>query len=426
MSGGGAMRLTVSVMVLCSVLLGACGGSQGSKPAHDDHAHGGHEHAHEHADEPEGPNGGRLLTEGDLSVEIRLVDQPGKLPRFVAWVTRGGKPLTTGVERIAVRTERLGGESEIFDLAASGGAFAGTLGVREPHSFAVRVTARVAGRDYTWAFESIEGRVTIDASTAAEAGITTTKLGSGVILETVEVPGVVRARESSSAKVIARFPGVIKAVRVRPGDRVAAGSVLATIESNASLSTYPLVAPISGTLIRHDAVVGAAVSETPLFEIANTDTLQVDLRVFGKMTQSVRTGSRVRVQRLTDESSVEAQITRLLPDIDIATQSIVAQALIKNSDGLWRPGAAVQAEIELSRTAVERAVPIEALQTWREMDVVFIKVGDVYEVRPVKIGRRDRRSAEILDGVELGDLVVVGQSYLIKADIEKSGATHDH
>ncbi|MBU3671733.1 MAG: HlyD family efflux transporter periplasmic adaptor subunit [Sinobacteraceae bacterium] len=416
------MRLTVSVMVLCSALLGACGGSQSSQSGHDDHGHGGAEHA----DEPQGPNGGRLLTEGDLTIEIRLVDQPGKLPRYVAWVTRAGKPLTTGVERLAVRTERLGGESEIFDLAPSDGAFAANIGVREPHSFAVKVSARVAGRDYSWSFDSIEGRVTIDAPTAAEAGITTAKLAGGVILETVEVPGVVRAREAASAKVIARFPGVVKSVRVRPGDRVAAGAVLATIESNASLSTYSLTAPISGTVIRHDALVGAAVSDMPLFELANTDTLQVDLRVFGKMAQSVRAGSPVRVQRLTDERVVEAQINRLLPDVDVATQSIIAQATIKNNDGLWRPGAAVQAEVELSRVAVERAVPIEALQTWREMDVVFIKVGDAYEVRPVKIGRRDRRSAEILDGVNVGDLVVVGQSYLIKADIEKSGATHDH
>ena len=417
------MRLTVSVMMLCGLLLGGCGGPQGPQSGHEGDAH---DHGHDHADEPEGPNGGRLLTEGDLTVEVRLVDQPGKPPRFVAWVTRAGKPLTTGVERLSVRTDRLDGESEIFDLVANDGAFAGTSGVREPHSFAVKVLVRVAGRDYSWSFESIEGRVSIDAPTAAEAGITTTPVGGGVILETIEVPGVVRAREAASAKVIARFPGVVKSVRVRPGERVAAGAVLATIESNASLSTYPLTAPISGTVIRHDAVVGAAVSDMPLFELANTDTLQVDLRVFGKMAQSVRPGSRVRVQRLTDDSSVEAQISRLMPDIDVATQSLVAQAMIKNTDGLWRPGTAVQAEVELSRATVERAVPIEALQTWREMDVVFIKVGEVYEVRPVKIGRRDRRSAEILEGLKVGDVVVVGQSYLIKADIEKSGATHDH
>jgi cobalt-zinc-cadmium efflux system membrane fusion protein len=268
--------------------------------------------------------------------------------------------------------------------------------------------------------------VTIDPAAAKEAGIVTAALARGVVVETAEAPGVIRSRESASAKVIARFPGVVKTVRVQVGDRVAASNVLATIESNASLSTYALTAPISGTLIRHDAVVGAAVADTPLFEIANTDTLQVNLRVFGKTSQRVRAGSRVRVQRLNDDRSVEAQISRLLPDVDKATQSVIAQAVIKNEDGLWRPGAAVRAEVELSRTEVPRAVPVEALQTWRGMDVVFVQVGDVYEVRPVKVGRRDRRSVEILDGVEVGDVVVVGQSYLIKADIEKSGATHDH
>ena len=69
-----SMRVTVAVMALCSVLLGACGGSSGSAPAHDDHGHDAHGHGgHDHADEPEGPNGGRLLTEGDVTVELRIV-----------------------------------------------------------------------------------------------------------------------------------------------------------------------------------------------------------------------------------------------------------------------------------------------------------------------------------------------------------------
>ena len=33
---------------------------------------------------------------------------------------------------------------------------------------------------------------------------------------------------------------------------------------------------------------------------------------------------------------------------------------------------------------------------------------------------------EVLSGLKTGDAVVVEQSYLIKADIEKSGASHDH
>ena len=226
--------------------------------------------------------------------------------------------------------------------------------------------------------------------------------------------------------MIARFPGVVKSVRVRAGDRVSAGSVLATIDSNASLSTYPLVAPIGGTLITHAATVGAAVADQPLFEIANTDVVQVDLNLFGSAVQQIRVGAKVKVQRLLDDAVVDTEILRVLPDVDVSSQSVIAQALVKNADGLWRPGVAVQAEIELSRAELPLVVPVEALQTWRDMDVVFIRVGDLYEVRPVSLGRRDRQRVEIISGVKAGDEIVIGQSYLIKADIEKSGATHDH
>jgi cobalt-zinc-cadmium efflux system membrane fusion protein len=44
----------------------------------------------------------------------------------------------------------------------------------------------------------------------------------------------------------------------------------------------------------------------------------------------------------------------------------------------------------------------------------------------VRLGRRDDDNAEVLDGLAPGARIVVGNSYLVKADIEKSGAAHDH
>jgi cobalt-zinc-cadmium efflux system membrane fusion protein len=71
-------------------------------------------------------------------------------------------------------------------------------------------------------------------------------------------------------------------------------------------------------------------------------------------------------------------------------------------------------------------VPVTALQTFRDWEVVFIRSGDTYEVRPIEIGRRDGSRVEVLSGLRKGDQVVVEQSYLVKADIEKSGTSHDH
>ena len=71
-------------------------------------------------------------------------------------------------------------------------------------------------------------------------------------------------------------------------------------------------------------------------------------------------------------------------------------------------------------------VPLSALQTMEGRDVVFVRSGDRYTARPVQLGKRDGRQVEVLGGVEVGDEVVVEQSYLIKADIEKAGAAHEH
>jgi cobalt-zinc-cadmium efflux system membrane fusion protein len=66
------------------------------------------------------------------------------------------------------------------------------------------------------------------------------------------------------------------------------------------------------------------------------------------------------------------------------------------------------------------------VQRIRDGQVAFIRVGDTYEVRPLELGRSDGTWVEVKEGLEVGDEVVIEQSFLIKADIEKSGASHDH
>jgi membrane fusion protein, heavy metal efflux system len=72
------------------------------------------------------------------------------------------------------------------------------------------------------------------------------------------------------------------------------------------------------------------------------------------------------------------------------------------------------------------AVDNRALQDFRDWQVVFIKIGDTYEIRPLELGRTDGSFTEVLGGLNPDDTYVVGNSYLIKADLEKSGASHDH
>ena len=61
------------------------------------------------------------------------------------------------------------------------------------------------------------------------------------------------------------------------------------------------------------------------------------------------------------------------------------------------------------------------------LDISRIITGKLHlDVRPVELGMRDAERVEVLSGLVAGDAVVVEQSYVVKADIEKSGASHDH
>ena len=90
------------------------------------------------------------------------------------------------------------------------------------------------------------------------------------------------------------------------------------------------------------------------------------------------------------------------------------------------PGTYVGAEVEVAEHDVPLAVRRSALQSFRDFTVVYAQIGDEYEVRMLDLGRQAGDWAEVLGGLDPGTVYVTENSYLIKADIEKTGATHDH
>jgi membrane fusion protein, heavy metal efflux system len=270
-------------------------------------------------------------------------------------------------------------------------------------------------------------RTRIAAEVAEASGIRVAAAGAGVIADQHEVQGLLTAIEGRQAKAVARFPGPVRALRADVGDSVRAGQTLATIESNLSLSDYSVTAPISGTVLARAASVGSLAGEgMVLYELADLSELWVDLHIFGADAQHITAGIPVQVTRMSDGVSVETTLERILPGTATASQSTVARAVLRNEDGLWRPGSAVQARVTVDREPVALVVPLSALQTEGSEDIVYVRVGDTYEARDVTIGRRDAQQAEIVAGLAAGEFVVVEQSFLIKADLGKSAAAHEH
>ncbi len=268
----------------------------------------------------------------------------------------------------------------------------------------------------------------IPAAIAREAGIRIAPAGPGTIADTHEVQGLLTPVDGHIAEATARFPGPVRSLRVGVGDSVRAGQILATVESNLSLTSYPVTAPIAGVISARHVQVGSAVGEgAALFEIADLSTLWVDLHIFGSDTQHITAGVPVTVTRMSDGVSADTTLARILPGTATASQSTVARATLRNTDGRWRPGAAVTARIVVASTPAALVVPLTALQTMEGRDVVFVREGDErYLARPVRLGQRDGRKVAVLSGLTAGEQVVVEQSYVVKADLGKAGAGHAH
>lgn len=416
---------TILLATLLTFGLTACGEKSKDQAQHDESGTDSHGEEAATAEPAQGEHGGRLLQQDGYAVELKIFED-GVPPEYRVWLYRDNKRLPPTAGQLKVQLLRLGNVKDVHDFKVVDDYLVSAAEVYEPHSFVVEVIASIEGKTLRWNFDSFEGRIKIDNKIAEQAGIRTAKVGPGLISEEHEVQGLLTPVEGKHARVVARFPGPVRKVNVSIGDRVSAGQVLAVIESNISLSNYNVVAPFSGVVLARNVAAGDLANDQTLFEIADLNKLWVDLHLFGADAQNIRAGLPVQVTRLSDNAIVSTQLERVLPGTATASQSTIARAVLDNRDGQWRPGSAVRASVTISEKLVAMQVPLAALQKFRDWDVVFIRVGDEYEIRPLSLGQRDAKNIEVLEGLKLGDNIVIEQSYLVKADIEKSGASHDH
>ncbi len=200
-----------------------------------------------------------------------------------------------------------------------------------------------------------------------------------------------------------------------------------TYSHDKNLARYELRAPLGGVVIEKHVALGEAVKDDAnIFTIADLTTVLARVTVYAKDLKFVRIGQEVNVESDVLGIEVAGKVTYLGPLLGTETRTATAHVAITNSDGLWRPGVFVTVRLVQEEFTASVAVRPEAIQRLRDWDVVFIQDGNLYEARPLEFGRRDEEWVEVLAGLSAGQRYVSQNSFLIKADILKSGATHDH
>lgn len=388
---------------------------------------GEHGHEHEKHDDHQQPpavgcHGGKVLKDGNVAVELSILGE-GDSPQYRAWISRDGKPLNNKNLQLSVETTRLEGEVKNFKLQQQNGYWSAANAVLEPHSFDVKVRLTMEGQAHSWQFASYEGRSEISSDIARQSGITTAIADAGEIKRSLTVYGKAVADSGRVSHIRARFPGTIVRVKANLGDQVKKGDVLAQVESNESLKRYSLLAPFAGVVTARHATPGEATADQALFTVANFDQVWAEFQIFPGQVRRVTIAQPVTIS--VESELTESTIKHLIPS-DSGKPFVLARAPINNTGGEWTPGLLLVGKVVVDQFEAPLVVDNRAIQSMGKNKVVFIKVANSYEARPLKLGRSDSRFTEVLNGLAVGDEYVVENSYLIKADIEKSGASHQH
>ena len=405
-------QLAVALFIIAP--LAACGSS--SEPAKE----------HGEADEPaKGPHNGRLLKDGDFAVEMTIFED-GVPPQFRVYPTKDGKPVDPKSVQLTVTLKRLGGEVNTFPFKAEKDYLTGQGVVEEPHSFDVEVVAVEAGKRHVWRYASPEGRTRITADAAKAGGIEIETVGPATIGETRELYGTVQLATTARSEIRGQFPGRIVSVTKQVGDTVKRGQLLARIESSESLQVYPVYSTVSGVVAERNGNPGDVTFDRALYVIIDPAQTTVVFNIFPKDLAAIQPGMAVQIDTMEGTAIAAARLGQYLPDGNAEAGTALMRASVPNRGGRLRPGMALRGRVTINAVQVPLAVRTEALQRFRDFTVVFANYGQDYEVRMLELGRKSPEWTEVLSGIKPGTPYAAKGAFLIRADIEKSGASHDH
>jgi cobalt-zinc-cadmium efflux system membrane fusion protein len=204
------------------------------------------------------------------------------------------------------------------------------------------------------------------------------------------------------------------------------GQLLARIESSESLQVYPVYSTVSGVVAERNGNPGDVTFDRALYVITDPAQTTVVFNIFPKDLGAIQPGMAVQIETMDGTVIAAARLGDYLPDGNAEAGTALVRAAVPNRGGRLRPGMALRGRVTINAVQVPLAVRTEALQRFRDFTVVFANYGENYEVRMLTLGRKSPEWTEVLSGIKPGTPYAAKGAFLIRADVEKSGASHDH
>jgi len=382
------------------------------------------EHDQTEQTQKQGPHGGFLLTNEKLTLELKLQELAGKVELRVYGYEQN-QPVDVNNLSIEINLKRLVETPQKIQFTRENGYLVSTQPINEPHSFELLITANYKGERVSFEYSQHEGQTVLSERAIKGAGIKTEIAQSGEVDISDTLFGVITPTQHGTVEIMAPYTGLISDIFVSIGQTVQKGEVLASVTNRETLQNYSIKSPISGVVTEQYLKRGELASARALMQVVNLDKVWVELSAFPENIENLAIGQSAIVYDLHHHLNAQGKVFFIAP---MMTGGHIARARIElnNPDGHWRPGMHVNSDVSIDKVNARVRVKPEAIQEFNGMTSVFVRKNSVFEVRPVTLGAKSSEWVEVIAGLSPGSEYVTTNSYVIKADILKSGASHAH
>lgn len=184
----------------------------------------------------------------------------------------------------------------------------------------------------------------------------------------------------------------------------------AVVLAEQRLAKTVISAPFEGVLgLRHVSIGDYVVAGDEMVTLSAIDQLKADFRIPELFLAEVNVGQELNITAdALPGQTFEGKVYAIDPQVDVSGRALVIRARLDNPDGKLRPGLFARIDVVLERRANALLLPESAIVPTKQGQTVFRITDGAAEVVTVTTGLRRKGEIEILSGLNVGDMVVIG------------------
>ncbi|MDH7447884.1 efflux RND transporter periplasmic adaptor subunit [Aquimarina sp. 2201CG14-23] len=257
------------------------------------------------------------------------------------------------------------------------------------------------------------------------------KVSNGQIIAIIYSPELVAAQQELLTAVALKKtqPALYEAVRNKLKLRKLSEAQINKIESSGEIKeTFPVHAHVSGIVSETMVEEGNHIEKGQiLLKVTDLRTVWASFDAYEHQISLLKIGQKIKIKTNAYPNQIfDGDISFIDPVLNASTRTVTVRAVLKNYDGLFKPGMFVEGTVtDINGTSKDAIVIPKSAVLWTgKRSIVYVKTASdqsVFEMREVTLGNTEGETYLIQEGLQNGEEIVTNGTFTVDAAAQLQG-----